>query len=124
MSHTTQFGKGTNTDVLQNLDSKLSHLSEIQRQDLEKLLLEFEHLFPDVPIRSDQIYHDTDVGYADPVKQHPCRLNPSKQEYLKEEINYLLENDFIEPSNSSWSSPCILVLKPDESYRMCTTIEK
>ena len=54
----------TNTDVLQNLDSKLSHLSEIQRQDLEKLLLEFEHLFPDVPTRSDQIYHDIDVGYA------------------------------------------------------------
>ena len=39
----------TNSDVLRNLDSKLSHLSQSQRQDLEKLLLEFEHLFPDVP---------------------------------------------------------------------------
>ena len=35
-------------------------------------------------------------------------------------MKYLLENDFIEPSNSSWSSPCILVTKPDGSYRMCT----
>ena len=58
----------TNTDVLRNLDSKLSHLSEIQRQDLEKLLLEFKHLFPDVPTRTDQIYHDVDVGNAEPVK--------------------------------------------------------
>ena len=114
----------TNTDVLRNLDSKLSHLTESQRQDLKKLLLEFEHLFPDVPTRTDQIYHDVDVGNADPVKQHPYRLNPSKQKYLKEEIKYLLENDFIEPSNSSWSSPCILVPKPDGSYRMCTDYRK
>ena len=66
----------TNSDVLRNLDSKLSHQSQSQRQDLEKLPLEFEHLFPDVPSRTDQIYHDVDVGNADPVKQHPYRLNP------------------------------------------------
>ena len=37
---------------------------------------------------------------------------------------YLLENDFNEPSNSSWSSPSILVPKPDGSYRMCTDYRK
>ena len=110
--------------MLRNLDSKLSHLSESQHQDLEKLLLEFEHLFPDVPTRTDQIYHDVDVGNADPIKQHPYRLNPSKQKYLKEEIKYLLDNNFIEPGNSCWSSPCILVPKPDGSYRMCTDSRK
>ena len=114
----------TNTDVLRNLDSKLSHLSQSQRQDLKRLLLEIEHLFPDVPTRTDQIYHDVDVGNADPIKQHPYRLNPSRQKYLKEEIKYLLENNLIEPSNSSWSSPCILVPKPDGSYRMCTDYRK
>jgi len=118
---TTRF---TNTDTLENLDSKLSHLTESQRQDLEKLLLEFKHLFPDVPTRTDQIYHDVDVGNADPVKQHPYRLSPSKQKYVKEKIKYLLENDFIEPSNSGWSSPCIFVPKPDGSYRMCTDYRK
>ena len=91
--------------MLRNLDSKLSHLSESQHQDLEKLLLEFEHLFPDVPTRTDQIYHEVDVGNADPIKQHLYRLNLNT---YKEEIKYLLEDDFIEPSNSSWSSPCIL----------------
>ena len=77
----------TNTDVLRNLHSKLSHLSESQRQYLEKLLLEFEGMFPDVPTRTGQIYHEVDVGNADPIKQHPYRLSPSKQKYLKEEIN-------------------------------------
>ena len=113
-----------NSDILQDLDSKLSHLLPSQRQDLEHLLQEFEHLFPDVPTRTDKIYHDVDVGDATPVKQHPYRLNPAKQKYLHEEIKYLLENDFIEPSKSNWSSPCILVPKPDGSYRMCTDYRK
>ena len=59
-----------------------------------------------------------------PVKQNPDRMNPTKQNYLKEEIEYLLHNDFIEPSQSEWSSPCILVQKPDGTYRMCTDYRK
>ena len=95
-----------------NLDSKLSHLKESQCQDLEKLLQEYKDLFPDVPSRTDQIYHDVDVGDATPIKQRPYRLNSSKQQYLKEEIKYLLNNGLIELSSGSWSSPCILFPKP------------
>ena len=38
-------------------------------------------------------------------------MNPLKQKYLQDEVKYLLENDFIEPSQSNYSSPCILVPK-------------
>ena len=58
------------------------------------------------------------------MKQHPYRMNQTKQKYLKEEIQYLLGNDFIEPNQSEWSSPCILVPKPDGTYRMCTNYRK
>ncbi|PFX21819.1 Transposon Ty3-I Gag-Pol polyprotein [Stylophora pistillata] len=51
-------------------------------------------------------------------------LNPRKQQYLEEEMKYLLENNFIEPSSSSWSSLCLLVPKPDGGYRMCTDYRK
>ena len=91
---------------------------------MEHLLHEFEHLFPDIPNRTDAIYHDVDVGDAAPVKQHPYRLNPTKQKYLQREIQYLLENDFTEPSKSNWSSPCLLVPKPDGTYRFCTDYRK
>ena len=53
--------------VLQDLNSKLSHISQSQRRDLEDLLLEFEHSFPDIPNRTDKIYHHVDVGDATPV---------------------------------------------------------
>ena len=47
-------------------------------------------------------------------------MNRTKQKCLKEEIQYLLNNYFIELSQREWSSPCILVPKPDGTYRMYT----
>ena len=75
-------------------------------------------MFPGGPTRTNKIVHDVDVGDAKPIKQLPYRSNSVKQQILKEEIQHLLENDFIEPSKSEWSSPCILVSKPKGSFRM------
>ena len=47
-----------------------------------------------------------------------------KQKALQDEIDNLLENDFIQPSQSNWSSPCILDPKPDGTYCMCTDYQK
>ena len=46
--------------MLRNLDSELSHLEESQRQDLEKLLQEYEVLFPDDSTGADHIYRGID----------------------------------------------------------------
>ena len=60
------------------------------------------------------VYHDVEVGDATPVKQHPYRMNPVKLEHLHEKVEHVLKNDIIEPSDSEWSSPCILASKPDQ----------
>ena len=65
-----------------------------------------------------------DIEGSKPIKQHPYRMNPVKLQYLREEIQYLLDNDFIEPSQSDWSSPCIIVPKPDGTFRMFTGYRK
>ena len=57
-------------------------------------------------------------------EQHPYRVNPTKPQHLKVEIDYMLQNKIIEPSSSDWSSPCILVSKPDGTYRFCTDFRK
>ena len=114
-----------NSDILKDLDQKLSQLDSDKRLELKQLILEYEHLFPDFPYRTDKIYHDVDIiDGSKPVKQHPYRMNPVKQQYLREEVQYLLDNDFIEHSQSEWSSPCILVPKPDATFRMCTDYRK
>ena len=88
------------------------------------LILEYEHLFPDISRRTDQICHDVNIEGLKPIKQHPYRMNTVKLQYLREEVQYLLDNDFFEPSQSDWSSPCILVPKPDGTFRMCTDYRK
>ena len=93
-----------NSDILRNLNNKFSHLEPSQQ-----LIHGYEHLFPDIPTRTDKIYHDVIVEDSKPIKQHPYRMNPLKQKHLQDEVKYLLENDFIEPSQNNYSSPCILV---------------
>ena len=76
--------------------------------------------FPDAPGRTTAAIHDVDVGEAIPIKQHAYRVNPVKREYnIRKEVEYIyiyiyiyiymLKNGIMEPSQSQWSSPCVLV---------------
>ena len=97
----------------------MSHLSSGKRLELKQLILKYEHLFPDIPSKTDKIYHDVElIDGSKPVKHEPYRMNPAKQQILREEVQYLLDNDFIEASQNKWSSPCILVPKVDGTFRM------
>ncbi|XP_070548324.1 uncharacterized protein [Ptychodera flava] len=116
--------KLNNSDVLNNLDEKLNHLDFPKRQELKDLIFKYKELFPDVPRRTNVVQHDVDVGDTRPIKQHPYRLNPVKSELMEKEIQYMLENDIIRPSQSNWSSPCVMVPKPDGSVRFCTDYRK
>ncbi len=68
--------------------------------------------------------HDIDVGESHPVKQHPYRVNPMKRDIMRSEVEYMLQHGLAVPSQSPWSSPCLLVPKPDGSYRFCTDYRK
>ncbi len=68
--------------------------------------------------------HDTDVGIYVPIKQHLYSINPSKWEIMKTEVDYLLQNGLAVPSQSPWSSPSLLVSKPDSTFRFCTDYRK
>ena len=113
-----------NSQIISNLKSKLGHLSHSQAAELETLIQRNLVLFPDVPSRTDVVCHDVDVGNADPIKQHPYRVNPEKRRLLRQEVEYMLKNDLIERSYSAWSSPCILVPKTDKTFRFCTDFRK
>ena len=57
-----------NSDILKDLDKKLSHLNQTQRDELKMLVLEYEPLFPDIPTRTGQIYHDVDIESSKSIK--------------------------------------------------------
>ena len=116
--------KLSNSQILANLDEKLQHLTTAQKSEVSDLLVRNKQLFSDVPTKTNVTLHDVDVGSASPIKQHPYRCGPIKQSLMEKEIQYMKENNIIEESNSSWSSPCILVPKPDGSVRFCTDFRK
>ena len=59
-----------------------------------------------------------------------CQVNLLKlyqdraSKYLGSEIKYFLGNGIVEPSSSSWASPCTMVPKSDDTPRFCTDIRK
>ena len=113
-----------NSEVLASLDQKLAHLPDQEQELLKALIKEFSELFPDTPGRTQIMYHDVDVGQAQPIKQHPYRVNAVKLKAIRDEVKYMLKNGIIEPSSSQWSLPCILVPKSDGSYRFCTDFRR
>lgn len=113
-----------NSETLAALNSHLCHLSANQRDDIVSLIQSFLGLFSDVPTQTNVIQHDIDVGEHLPIKQHAYRVNPVKRKIIESEVKYLLDNDFAVPSRSAWSSPCLLVPKPDGTHRFCTDYRK
>lgn len=100
------------------------HLSDLQRSELTKLVLDFPSLFADLPTHTHLIQHDVDVGDTRPIRQRIYGVPISKWKVLESQVQYMLENEIAVPSCSSWASPCLLVKKPDSTYSFCTDYHK
>ena len=72
-----------NSDILNNLDSKLGHLNPEERDQLAQLIVDYKHLFPDVPSKTDKIFHDVDIGDSMPIKTTSLSNESSQERVLK-----------------------------------------
>ena len=87
------------SEILDDLETKLSHVPPDKRVSLIELLLMYKSVFPDAPNRTNILMHDVDDGSAmHPIKHHPYRVNPIKLKKLRQEVQYMLDKDIIEPS--------------------------
>ncbi|KAK4316012.1 hypothetical protein Pmani_012796 [Petrolisthes manimaculis] len=81
--------------------TKISHLSQHQKDDICTLLSTYEQIFGDVPQPCRGVEHDILlIDNAMPVKQHPYRVNPCKRNALRSEVEFLLQNGLAEQSTS------------------------
>jgi len=81
---------------------------------LETLLFQYQQIFAkssDDLGRTDLVKHKKNTGSSLPIRQPPRRQPLGKRNIEKEEIDKMLQRGVIEPSNSSWASPVVLVTK-------------
>jgi len=62
---------------------------------------------------------EIDTGDAPPRKQPPRRMPFLVREEVARQLKNMQQNGVIQPSNSPWSSPVVMVRKKDGSHRFC-----
>ena len=59
-----------------------------------------------------------------PINSKLRRMTPRENEIIQQELNKMMEQDIIEPSDAAWSFPVVLAKKPDGSWRFCVDYRK
>ncbi|XP_068249797.1 uncharacterized protein [Palaemon carinicauda] len=120
-NHILSWKDASNSQILSLLSQYLGHLPKVEREELEAVLKSYPAICSDTPGCCTLVQHDIVLEpNANPVRQPFYRVSHRLLPALKAEVEYLLKLDLAAPSKSPWASPCILVKKPNNSYRMCT----
>ncbi|GFY35302.1 retrovirus-related Pol polyprotein from transposon 17.6 [Trichonephila clavipes] len=96
-----------------------SKLFQIQRGQLKELLYEYSNLFSNIPGCTDLAEHDIELESERAIVAKPYRMSPRQIEILKSEVNKMLELKIIEPAESDFTSPLILVEAQGKEARPC-----
>ena len=103
------------------LDQTSRDLDDVQQRQLAGVLLRYSDLFPTPGStftgHTDAVEHEIDMGDGSPIRCAPRRTSPQKMK--KECVAEMLTGGQIEPSDSAWSSPVVLVTKKDGGTRFC-----
>ncbi len=94
-------------------------LSDVQKRDLHHLIGQFSDVFSPIPGRTQVLQHDIRTPPGTVVRQRPYRVPEARRHAIEEEVQEMLRLGVIEPSRSPWSSPIVMVPKPDDTLRFC-----
>ena len=97
-------------------------LSQGEKEQLFALLLEYHDIFATGPHdlgQTGRIQHTINTGTAQPIRQQVRRVPQFRRQEAKKLLDDMLGKGVIQPSDSPWASPVVLVPKKDGSLRFC-----
>ena len=104
-----------------NFDLEESHLNEKQQKELKSLLCSFKDIFSGTgdPLGRTNVVKHAIKTQGPPIRQPMRRLPIVMKDVVNQEVEGMLKQGVIRPSNSPWSSPIVLARKQDGSWRFC-----
>lgn len=94
-------------------------LNDQQKNQINKLLEEFSDVFSDVPGKTNVVECKKRLTTETPVKVRPYPIPFAIQEAVEQEVQDMLAQGIIEPSDSPYQAPIVVVKKKDGSIRLC-----
>ncbi|UYV85062.1 K02A2.6-like, partial [Cordylochernes scorpioides] len=116
------------TEAEHSEDPKISEffiddsLDESQKEKLRNLLKNYTDIFEfskRKQFKDVNVKHRINTGDHLPTKQRPYRVAPRERQIIQDEVNKMENFDIIQPSESPWASPVVLIRKKDGSWRFC-----
>jgi hypothetical protein len=94
----------------------------VQLEDIP-VVCEYPYVFPDdlpgmPPDRDVEFVIELQPGTT-PISKRPYRMPPKELVELKNQLQELLDKEYIRPSSSPWGSPALFVKKEDGCLRKC-----
>ena len=100
-----------------NLPDTLTHEQRKRIRDLLELNKDLFVIDNKQIGQTDVCKHNINTGDSKPLKQNARNVPYSQQQILIKEVDEMLSSNVIRPSSSPWSSPVVLIKKPDGTYR-------
>lgn len=94
-------------------------LSETQKSELRSLISNYECVLTDVPGKCNITEHRIPLSDDNPISSRPYPIPYSVRETLDKEIKEMLQMGIVQPSESPYASPIVMVRKKDGGNRVC-----
>ncbi|CAF4483616.1 unnamed protein product [Didymodactylos carnosus] len=109
MNHST---KSELTPIQELIFNKINHLDEQQQLQAKFTLNKYQNLLyiTELSAIKTTVRHTINTGNHFPIYSHPRRISNIMREVQQQELNKLLKDGIIRPSNSPWSSPVVIVM--------------
>ena len=111
--------RSTLWEMVDKVDGKLT---QAEKEQLYALLLDYSDIFvlsSDDFGRTAKIQQKIDTGNTPPIRQQTRRMPTIRKDQASKLVHEMLDKDVIQPSESPWASPVVLVKKKDGSTCFC-----
>ncbi|CAF3667002.1 unnamed protein product [Rotaria sp. Silwood1] len=110
------------TSTTKTIPPLVEHIDDpVKRMKVFLMLHHYQQLFDDSFLQgiTCKPQHAINIGSHSSLAEHPHRVSHLNRQIINNEAKKMLDNGIIEPSNSSWASPVVIVKKSDGSPSFC-----